>query len=238
MYFCLGIQGDPIYATSMPTYEDAFLGNSGTYTPPGGQPVQTGITPNYYNIPGNPALYQSCEGYAVLYAQVPGTNVSQCDVNAQGQPQSAGSNGPGDGVTTLTFTGIKVVTPQNVKATGWQFVSADAETTDVGESTMWTAGAPATSLNIINNGYGAPTDSSTDPVGNACNGGNQTWGNSQGFLAQNPTNADQVECSGGTHTTGAGKTGTTMVEALSPGTFTIVMTGTGLEATAFGLLMS
>ena len=34
MYFCLGIAGAPLYATSLPTYEYAYLGNSGTYTDP------------------------------------------------------------------------------------------------------------------------------------------------------------------------------------------------------------
>ena len=77
MYFCLGIAGDPVYATSMPTYEDAFLGNSGIYTDPNtGDVTETYITPNYYNIPGDPALYQACTGYAVLFAQIAGTQVS------------------------------------------------------------------------------------------------------------------------------------------------------------------
>lgn len=219
MYFCLGIAGAPIWVTSLPTYKYAYLGNSGTYTDPNtGQQSSTDVNPNYYNIPGAPALYQSCEGVSVSKTLIPGTNVYAC------------GGGGGSGVTTLTLTGIKVVTPLNVPATNWELVSADAETTDQGESIVWTAGAPATSINIISN--------SINPVGDACNYDNQTWNNAGGFFQVNPSNSKVAECSGGNQTVGGGKTGAEMVYAVTPGSFTIQMTGTGLEAVAIGLLVS
>ena len=237
MYFCLGIAGDPVYATSMPTYEQAFLGNSGIYTDPNtGHVTATGITPNYYNIPGDPALYQACEGGNTSSSLVAGTNVNVCNYPASGN----GTNGSGKGITTLTLTNIEVVTPQNVSATGWQLVSADAESTDDGESITWVTAAsgpkaPVPDMTVINNGYGPPTDTATDPVGNACNSGNQTV-SSAGYLT--PGGTETVTCSGGTNTTGNGKTGTTMVEAPAPGSMTITMTGTGLQAIAIGMLLS
>jgi hypothetical protein len=51
-------------------------------------------------------------------------------------------------VTTITFSNISVVNQQGLTATGWEAVSADAESTDQGESITWTT--PAT----INNTTG------------------------------------------------------------------------------------
>jgi prepilin-type N-terminal cleavage/methylation domain-containing protein len=193
LYFCLGIKGTPVYAAPLPTYGAAFLGNSNDGSP------------FYTNIPGDPALYQSCEG--------------DCD-----------------GPTVITFSGITVVNSSNVPVTGWEATSADAESTDVGESITWTSNAD---LNVLpNNSAGV-----ANPVGNACEGNTEVGG---GGLTGNGTT--QVECSGGTGNasngnppgtgeTGANKTGTAMVWALTPKTMTATLVGTGLEAISFGLIL-
>lgn len=188
LFFCLGITGAPVYAAPLPTYPEAFLGNS------------IDGSPFYTNIPGDPALYQSCEG---------------------GDAACGADNYNGDGLTTLTFSGITVVNSSNVPATGWEVVSADAETTDNGESITWTSNAD---LNVLPNDESVDTPS--DPVGNACDGG-------AGLTGSGTTT---VECNGD-GTTSALKTGTPMVWALTPKTLTVSMVGTGLEAVSFGLIL-
>jgi prepilin-type N-terminal cleavage/methylation domain-containing protein len=197
LYFCIGISGAPVAPATLPTYSEAFLGNSGTY-----QGNATGITPNYYGIVGSPALYQTCEG-----------NNAAC---------GSDTNGSGTGETTITITGITVVNPSGVSATGWEIASADAESTDSGESITWTSDQPLTVLSD-----GLPGDTTADPVGDACNSGVGLTGSGT------PT----VECNGN-GTTSGGKTGAAIVEATTPKTMTINMVGTGLQAITFGMLVS
>jgi prepilin-type N-terminal cleavage/methylation domain-containing protein len=186
LYFCLGITGTPVYATSLPTYPEAFLGNTNDGSP------------FYTNVPGDPALYQSCEG-----------NVAGC----------GGDNYNGTGRTVVTFSGITVVNSSNVPATGWEAISADAESTDGGESITWTSN---TDLYVLpNNETGV-----TNPVGNACDAG-------AGLTGDGSTT---VECNGN-GTTSNLKTGTAMVWALTPKTVTATLVGTGLEAVTFGLIL-
>jgi prepilin-type N-terminal cleavage/methylation domain-containing protein len=203
MYFCLGITGAPVIPHVLPTFGAAFLGNSNDGSA------------FYTDIPGDPALYQNCEG-----------NDAACGAD----------NYNGTGRTVITFSGITVVNSSNVPATGWEVVSADAESTDVGESITWTSN---TDLYVL------PNDESgvTNPVGNACEGNTETPG---GGLTGSGTT--QVVCSGGTGNpsngnppgtgeTSATKTGAAMVWALTPETLTATMVGTGLEAISFGLIL-
>ena len=189
LYFCVGISGAPVAPASLPTYPEAFLGNT------------SGGSPFYTNIPGSPALYQNCEG-----------SNAACGAD----------NYNGDGRTIVTFSGITVVNSNNVPATGWEAVSADAETTDNGESISWTSN---TKLYVLSNGFSYDTPS--DPVGNACDAGAGLTG----------SGTDTVTCNGN-GTTGALKNGTTMVWALTPDTMTATLIGTGLEAVSFGLILS
>ncbi|MFI5036644.1 MAG: prepilin-type N-terminal cleavage/methylation domain-containing protein [Acidimicrobiales bacterium] len=221
MYFCLGIAGAPIFSYTLPTWEYGFLGNSGSYN---GQ--QTGVTPNYYNITNlsgglsYPALYQSCEGGNVSTGLVTGTNVNGCNVPGD----TGGTNGSGLGITTLTFSKITVVNAANGQpATNWEVFSADAESTDPGESLVWTTGSGGPAVTVLNNGYA--WDSSGDPVGTACNAGAGLTG----------SGTNTVQCSG--NNTQQSKTGATIVEAQTPTTVTITMTGTGLEGVAFGVFL-
>jgi hypothetical protein len=193
MYFCLGITGVAVRPSPLPTWQNAFLGNSC------GQAATTcdNGTPFYTGIPGDPAIYQT-----------------------------------GSGTSTITISGISVMTPLGVPATGWQVVGADAESTDNSESISFTAGWPSTwpsssskTLNILNNGQS--WDTSSDPVGTACNSG--TW-------LTTSNGGSTVTCQG--YSTTDVKTGATIVWATMPSTFTTTLVGNGLEAMAFGLLLS
>jgi len=114
----------------------------------------TGIFPNYYGVAGEPALYQQGTGGGL-------------------------NNGY---VTTITLSNIDIVNSSGVPATGWEFLAADAESTDNGsgyaESMTYTS-AP-NPLQVVPNGYSVangycgnlqPCDTPTAPFGNACNGG-------------------------------------------------------------------
>jgi Tfp pilus assembly protein PilE len=204
MYFCIGVTGAPVAPYALPTWTYGFLGNS-----------INGV-PFYTNVPGDPALYQSCEGYSTT-----------CVVNG------ATVSNVWNGVTTVSITGITVVAPDGNPATGWEFVSADAESSDNGESITWTANQD---LYVIPNGESV--DTASDPIGNACNSGAGVSGKlagsavsaSQIFAGQPATT---VTCTG--YASGT-KTGTLMVEALQPTTMTVTMVGAGLEGISIGLL--
>jgi hypothetical protein len=208
LYFCIAVSGAPVAPYALPTWTDGFLGNS-----------INGV-PFYSDVPGDPALYQSCEGSS-----------STCVVNGVSVPNTWG------GVTTVTITDITVIAPDGNPATGWEFVSADAESTDDGESIQWTSNQ---NMYIIPNNQSV--DSASDPIGNACNSGTGVSGTlttstsstavtaTQIFAAQPATS---ITCSGNSNGT---KTGTLMVESEQPTSMTITMVGTGLEGISFGLL--
>jgi hypothetical protein len=146
------------------------------------------------------------------------------------------------GLTTIKFSNISVVNQQGLTATGWEAVSADAESTDAGESITWTTpaianpstGDPEYPLTIMNNDE--PYDSSTDPVGNACSTANDPADYAAG-LTEN-ANDSQVVCAVPSGVNIGLKTGTAMVWAPAPPTLTVQMVGSGLEAIVFGLLLS
>ena len=188
LYFCIGITGTAVQPSPLPTWQNAFLGNSCA-----GSTSCANGTPFYTGIPGDPALYQT-----------------------------------GSGLTTITIKGITVLNAQGLPATGWQAVGADAESTDEGESIAWTANTP---LTIMNNGQSY--DSQTDPVGNACDGGS---GGGSGLTYSN--NNLTVTCAVPSTVSVGLKTGAAMVWAATPNIFTTTLVGGGLEAMAFGLLLS
>ena len=201
MYFCLGITGAPVAPYALPTWTDGFLGNS-----------INGV-PFYSDIPGDPALYQTCEGGS-----------STCVVNGATVPNVWG------GVTTITISNITVVAPDGNPATGWDFVGADAESTDGGESISWTTSAQSgvpPNLYLIPNGESVDTPS--DPMGNACNSG-------AGISPANVltgSGSTTITCDG---VSNGVKNGTAMVEATTPTTVTVTLHGTGLEGMSMGLL--
>ncbi len=107
LYFCVQISGAPVAPSALPTYTNAFLGNSIN-----GEPF-------YTNVPGDPALYQTCEGNNVMSTLGTGTNVENCFTPGVVSPTNpTGSNNDphpaptGTGVTTVTFSNITVNDPQ------------------------------------------------------------------------------------------------------------------------------
>jgi type II secretory pathway pseudopilin PulG len=125
--FCITESGGPVSPATIPTYfnpptSEAYMGNNGFYT----------------GIPGNPALYQECEG------------------GGTGPPYFAPCNGNASSV--ITITNIQVLESNGTAATGWKLVTGDAESTDASESISWASNQP---LNLL------PDDPSS-PYGNAC----------------------------------------------------------------------
>ena len=202
--FCMSESGNqPMVATTLPTYPEAFLGN--TLAVPGqsgNQPFYTGLgcpanTPPETSSGGptpsciSPAMYQTNSGF-----------------------------GP---TNTLNFTNISVTTPTGAPATGWQFVSADAETTDQNESIIWQSNQV---LNLLPN-------SPTSEFGNTCD--SEPAGSYNGPYGAGTT---EIVCQSGTDETQSVKTGTPMVLAATPTSMSITMKGAGLEGVAVGLLIS
>jgi hypothetical protein len=112
--------------------------------------------------------------------------------------------------TTAALSAISVVDSQGNPVTGYSFVGADAESTDAGESITWTSDQP---LSLISS------------IGNACNSGALLTG----------VGTTTVKCSA---TVSSTKTGTAILAAEHPSMFTQVMVGQGLQAVAFGVLVS
>jgi hypothetical protein len=194
--FCISTSGtQPLHASALPTYPQAFLGNTIN-----GAPFYTGI------------------GCADSTSPVTGTGAPTPSCIKPAIYQTNTGLGPSN---TIVVTDISVTTPTGAPATGWHFVSVDAETTDQNESITWTSDAP---LVLLNN-----TPSS--PYGNTCNN-LPTWNGPQW------TNSKQVQCVAGLQETSAIKTGTPMFDALTPTSMTITMKGAGLEGIALGLLLS
>jgi hypothetical protein len=173
--------------------------------------------PFYIGVQGDPALYQ-CAAIS--------TNCNVVD------------NGNTD---TVSITNIVVNNPQGTPATGWAAVGADAETTDPGENMIFSSNVK---LSLLNN-------TPTSPLGDACN-------EPSGYTESNPdeNSADQsinngvgtgltglgtttVECQSTWQASGATpRTGTSMVWATTPSTFSFSMQGSGLQGLSFGMLLS
>jgi uncharacterized repeat protein (TIGR01451 family) len=120
----------------------------------------------------------------------------------------------GSGTTTAALTNISVVDSGGNVAKGFALVGADAESTDAGESITWTSDKVLQSLTQTPAGNG---------LGNACNGG---------FTGVGTTT---VKCSAVSSNT---KTGSPILAAENPTAFAQKMVGGGLEAIAFGVLVS
>jgi len=140
--------------------------------------------------------------------------------------------------TTITFSNISVVNQEGVAATGWQWFSADAESTDTYESITWASNSTVSSL-----ANGFPWDGSTystpsspqqtSPIGDACYGG---------LVFSN--NNETVECLGTyppTQTYGSNSTNSLTGTAMIYGSgsqlqVTLTSTNNGLEGATFGVM--
>ncbi|HEY5266643.1 MAG TPA: hypothetical protein VIJ40_07510 [Acidimicrobiales bacterium] len=125
-----------------------------------------------------------------------------------------------DTTSTLNFTNFQVSDSRGVPATNWELVTGDAETTDNNESIIWSSDQD---LYLIPN-------SSTSPVGNACDSVAPDI-NTQYLTG---TGTQTVECSA---TVNSNKTGTVLLDALTPQSLKVVIHGAGLQAVFVGLLL-
>ncbi len=208
--FTIQVTGAPWTAHVFPTYPQAFLGNTNS-----GQPFYTGVgcstnTPTVTNGLGT----NSCIDPAIYQS-----------VNAHSQP------------TTVTITNLTLTAPGGAAATGWEFVTADAETTDPGESISWsvtgTNGAQPLAFNDIPN---TPTSN----WGNACQNADYSTYGITPLSFQSGVPSPVVTCVSG-YQANSPRTGTLML-GVRPGangisSLTTVLIGTGLEGVAFGLLL-
>ena len=167
-----------------------------------GGPVQAASTPTYSdaflgNTLNGQSFYTNIPGKPALYQSQQGTT------------------------TTVNITNIQVANANGNQATGWEFVSGDAETTDTNESITWTSDQ---NLNLL-----ADNPPPGSPYGNASE------------YAGYPNGVDLTGLGTKTVTCGAdnssAKTGTPMLWAATPTTLSVTMVGTGLEAIFLGLML-
>ena len=116
--------------------------------------------------------------------------------------------------TDLTLSDIRVVNAFGQEMTAFALVGADAESTDTNESIRWTSSNPIVSL----------TANGSDPgVGSACDGRLPGLGTTQVTCAATRT---------------VNKTGNAIVASENPDFWTQRMVGGGVQAVAFGVLLS
>jgi type II secretory pathway pseudopilin PulG len=181
-----------------------------------GGPTAPSVFPTYgQSFLGNKGFYTGVPGEPAIY-------------------QTPLANGT---TTTIAITQIQVSTANGSPATGWSFVSGDAESTDSGEYIQWTippGSSGGSNLTLLSN----TSDPSASPIGNAC-----------GYYSPTPANSSipnasltglgtpQVECDANANETTGNKTGTVMLQAPAPTALTVVMKGKGLQGIFIGLLL-
>jgi hypothetical protein len=201
-------EAGPVDAVAFPTYSDAFLGNDINGTP-------------FYSGVGCPSSDPTTE---VINGNTEGT--PSCIDPAIYQLQS-----DGDDTTEVTLSNITLTAPSGQSASGYEVVTADAETTDPNEYLTWNSNL---ALNLIPN-----TPSS--PEGNACNLEDGSGNPEAGGTDLTGVGSTPVTCSSTWQATSP-RTGTVMlgVSPTSTSGATLIsatMHGAGLEGVAFGLLL-
>jgi hypothetical protein len=170
--------------------------------------------PTYYDPPvseaflGNGGFYTGVPGNPALYTVDEGS------------------------IATVTISNIQVLDAQGNPATDWQLVTGDAESTDPGESLTWSTGATGPVLNLIPNVPASGLQPSD--VGNACG---STLGPSYNTKYLTGIGTTTVACVAPSNQQGE-KSGTVMLEALSPSSLTVTLVGSGRQAMFLGLLLS
>lgn len=130
---------------------------------------------------------------------------------------------------TINFTNIALLNSNGIAATNWQLVTGDAESTDPGESITWSTDNPNVDLKLLPN-------SPTSDVGNACNSTPPGYAvtNTAGQPGLYGVGTPTVECATANSTD---KTGTPILEALTPPSLTVTLDGGGLQAMFLGVLL-
>jgi hypothetical protein len=173
-----------------------------------GSPLNTVAFPTYSD-----AFLGNSIGGTPFYIGVPGDP-------ALYQYQSGSSD-------TVTISNLVVNNPEGTPATGWAAVGADAETTDPSESMTFSSDVD---LSLLNN-----TPSS--PMGDACNLEDGSGNPEAGQTDLTGVGTTTVTCASTWQAT-TPRTGTPMVWATTPTTFTFTMHGSGLEGLSFGMWLS
>lgn len=219
LYFCLSISGYHVEPSVLPTYTQAFLGNTNTETNP--QPPLPNV-PFYINVPGEPALYNYGDaGGATTTITFSSISV----VTSTGQLATGWQLFSADAESTdsgeyLKWTTTPATSPLTILANG---LSVDSSTDPVGNACG--AGEGLFYTNTVNN----VTTDYPFTTGGVTNGGKY----------------NSVECEGsGTvngntfSTTSDDKDGVTMVISPQPETLTINMQANGLQGIVLGLYES
>lgn len=221
----LTISGDPhVVAAKFPTYSDAFLGNANA----AGQPFYSGVgcpvnTPATYVQ--NPQNYKPNEN-TCCPAPAPPTNVQNgvtygtpsCISPAIYQQNSGGTD-------RIMLTNITLLTASGTPVSGYEIVTADAETTDPGESITWTSnlnftqipnspGTSAPAANVVGNQNLEGNACATSKDGKIYDGGGITDGSGH-VLASPVSNVPQVKCTSNIQAT-TPRTGTLMLGVTPP----------------------
>jgi hypothetical protein len=164
------------------------------------------------------------------------------------------------GTDTVTLSNIQVADPQGTSATGYEVITADAETIDPGGYIKWTSSSPSSKalpFNLV------PNFTYSD-LGNACN--NVPAGDTTGAIGWGIDNGDTTVQIGNTNYTGLltglgsanvectsnwqtnppylrtgtamlGITPPTVAGSAEPVTISAQLKGEGYNAVAFGLLL-
>jgi hypothetical protein len=181
-----------------------------------GTAVQPSIIPTYFSPPtseaflGNNGFYTGIPGNPALYQT-------------------------GGGTTTASIIDIQVLDSNGNPATGWELATGDAESTDQGESMVWSAAWSSQSavpsaqqiLTLLPN-------SQNSPYGNACAYPGASYPDAPAGVDLQGLNTTSVTCAANVS---SDKTGTVMLEAPAPTSLTVTMFGSGLEAMFLGLLL-
>ena len=129
----------------------------------------------------------------------------------------------------INFTNFSLLTSTGQTANNWELVTGDAESTDPGESVTWSTNNVNNPFTLVPNSVDA-NGTTTSAVGNACN--STPPGYNPAYLTG--IGSDSVTC---TTQSSTDKTGTPMIEALTPSSLTITLQGGGLEAAFLGVLL-
>jgi hypothetical protein len=128
-------------------------------------------------------------------------------------------------VAIVTISHIQVLNSNGTAASNWELVAGDAESTDQSESIKWVSDQK---LSLLPN-------TSNSPIGNACDSTGQyappAYNSVSGLTGVGTTS---VTCNA---TTSRDHTGTTMLQATTPSSLTVTLTGTGLQAMFLGVLL-
>jgi prepilin-type N-terminal cleavage/methylation domain-containing protein len=139
----------------------------------------------------------------------------------------------GGATTVISITNITLLGANGSVASNWQLVTGDAESTDTGESITWSTNNASIPFSLIPNTV--VNQKVQSYVGNACNSTANAI-NTTDLTGVTGTPSSTVTCTG---TASTDKTGTVMLEAPTPPSLTVTLSGGGggLQAMFMGVLL-